>query len=61
MWNENGSHYGKCGTMVVLDTNQVILRSSTCNALAYRFICTYCNLFSFDINFISFDFDAFFL
>ena len=40
-WNENDVEYGKCGSIVLLDTNQVILRSVTCKALEARFICSY--------------------
>ncbi len=53
-WHETGIHYGRCGSIVLLDTNEIILRSVTCKALAARFICSYCKLMGqnkmFEIN-----------
>jgi hypothetical protein len=43
-WNETGIQYGSCGNIVVLETNQIILRSATCRAISARFICTYCKV-----------------
>ncbi len=43
-WNETGIQYGSCGNIVVLETNQIILRSATCRAISARFICTYCEV-----------------
>ncbi len=41
-WNETSrNQLGKCGSIVVLEDNQVVLRSSPCSRTDERFICTY--------------------
>lgn len=40
-WSDWRNSLGKCGSIVVLENNQIILRSTPCSRISERFICTY--------------------
>ncbi len=41
VWPKAESYLGKCGSIVVMEDDEIYLRSSSCEATSTRFICTY--------------------
>ena len=41
VWPRPEGNLGKCGSIVVMENNEISLRSSPCQSMSMRFICTY--------------------